>query len=107
MVRELYGAMAANGAVGGFVVTSGRFTQDATEFARHQNIELIDGNELGRLLGVESSRFEPPAWPMEPGAPSCPKCGKTMLRRTARRSANAGSQFWGCSTYPACRGTRE
>ncbi len=36
--------------------------------------------------------------------PNCPKCGRPMVRRTARRGANAGSEFWGCSEYPRCRG---
>jgi restriction system protein len=31
VVRELYGLMAAHGAAGGFVVTSGRFTDEATD----------------------------------------------------------------------------
>lgn len=39
-------------------------------------------------------------------APSCPRCGSLMLRRTARRGARAGRQFWGCSRYPSCTGTR-
>jgi len=34
----------------------------------------------------------------------CPKCGSTMVLRTARKGQNAGNQFWGCATYPACRG---
>ena len=38
--------------------------------------------------------------------PSCPSCGKSMVRRTARRGRRRGSQFWGCSQYPGCRGTR-
>jgi restriction system protein len=29
-----------------------------------------------------------------------------MLQRIAKRGSNAGNQFWGCSTYPACKGTR-
>ncbi|MBR1248953.1 thermonuclease family protein [Bradyrhizobium sp. AUGA SZCCT0169] len=29
-----------------------------------------------------------------------------MVLRTARRGRNSGSPFWGCSRYPACRGTR-
>ncbi|HET7315167.1 nuclease-related domain-containing protein [Salinisphaera sp.] len=33
----------------------------------------------------------------------CPKCGSSMVLRTAKRGANAGNQFWGCSTYPKCR----
>jgi four helix bundle suffix protein len=39
-------------------------------------------------------------------APSCPLCAKPMLLRTALKGDHAGSQFWGCSTYPACKGTR-
>ena len=48
-VRELYGVMAATGASGGFVVTSGEFTQEATAFAEGRNIELIG---LPQLIGL-------------------------------------------------------
>ena len=41
-----------------------------------------------------------------PGAPACPACGKPMALRTARKGPRAGSQFWGCSSYPSCKGTR-
>lgn len=37
---------------------------------------------------------------------TCPLCGKPMALRTARQGKRAGSQFWGCTAYPACRGTR-
>jgi DNA-binding helix-hairpin-helix protein with protein kinase domain len=40
------------------------------------------------------------------GSPSCPRCGSPMLRRTARRGRHSGGQFWGCSRYPSCTGTR-
>ena len=29
-----------------------------------------------------------------------------MVVRTAKRGANAGNLFWGCLTYPSCKGTR-
>ncbi|RYF36795.1 MAG: hypothetical protein EOO21_01065 [Comamonadaceae bacterium] len=35
-----------------------------------------------------------------------PKCASPMIRRTATKGSNAGSQFWRCSKFPACRGTR-
>ena len=39
-----------------------------------------------------------------PSVPSlCPACGAEMVLRTARKGANAGNQFWGCSKYPACK----
>lgn len=40
------------------------------------------------------------------GVPSCPSCGARMVRRTAHRGRNTGNQFWGCSRFPRCRGTR-
>jgi ssDNA-binding Zn-finger/Zn-ribbon topoisomerase 1 len=40
--------------------------------------------------------------------PTCPEpeCQSPMVLRTARRGRNAGGEFWGCSQYPKCRGTR-
>ena len=38
-------------------------------------------------------------------APNCPECGKPMTLRTVRQGRKIGSQFWGCSGYPACKGT--
>ncbi|MBI4179249.1 four helix bundle protein [bacterium] len=38
--------------------------------------------------------------------PVCPSCGKIMVLRTARKGKHAGSQFWGCTAYPDCKGTR-
>jgi ATP-dependent DNA helicase RecQ len=37
----------------------------------------------------------------------CPECDSPMVQRTARRGRNKGEQFWGCSRYPNCRGTRD
>ena len=37
----------------------------------------------------------------------CPKCGSAMLKRTSKRGANTGKQFWGCSAFPRCRLTQE
>ncbi len=37
--------------------------------------------------------------------PKCPQCGALMALRTAKSGKNAGSQFWGCTKYPDCKGT--
>ncbi len=34
-------------------------------------------------------------------SPDCPQCGKPMRRRTS-----AKGDFWGCSAFPDCKGTR-
>ena len=39
-------------------------------------------------------------------APLCPKCGKPMIKRIAKKGKNAGNEFWSCSSYPECDGTR-
>lgn len=59
---------------------------------------------------VQPSPIKPLAGPMpiapvkkaEP--PRCPKCGSEMILRTVKNGPNFGNQFWGCSTYPVCRG---
>src|SRR6185503_18917134 len=100
VVRELYGVMAAGGATGGFVVTSGRFTEAAIAFASGRNVTLIDGPKLHGLITQAKASAQrapmPPATttaalPVDasPGVePSCPTCSKPMVRRTAKRGAS-------------------
>lgn len=38
---------------------------------------------------------------------SCPKCGNSMVLRTARSVSNQGKQFLGCSDYPKCKTVRQ
>ena len=40
-------------------------------------------------------------------APLCPKCGKPMIKRVAKKGVNSGQEFWSCSGYPECNGTRK
>lgn len=111
VIRELYGVMAADGADGGYVVTCGRFTEEAKAFAKGRNVTLLDGDALEKI--IRQTQRESGASPMAApapvnssnAAPGCPLCGKSMLLRTAQRGAHAGRRFWGCSAYPSCRGT--
>ncbi len=118
VVRELYGVMAAKGAAGGFVVTSGRFTDEAARFASGRNLTLIDGpllhalirqaqNAKGQTPERQTDQPPTPATVDATTTPACPTCAKPMVKRTAKRGANAGSAFWGCTAYPTCRGTRQ
>ena len=110
-IRELYGVMAAGGAAGGFVVTSGVFTQEAKSFAEGRNIGLIDGSELTAMIkSTQQQRQAAAARPVLQSAQAananqdCPKCGGAMIKRIAKQGANAGKAFWGCSNFPQCRG---
>lgn len=112
VVRELYGVMAAQGATGGFVVTSGRFTKDAVEFAEGRNVVLIDGAILFDMIkhAKSASTVGSHVWgagaAAQDSATMCPVCGGAMVKRVAKRGANVGKAFWGCSAFPVCAGTR-
>lgn len=117
VVREFFGVMVANGAKGGFVVTSGVFTDDGVSFAEDKNITLIDGGKLVKIINaalaahpLEKKNVPQPGVKDTPlpnketsASPFCPKCNNVMVKRTARQGANAGKEFWGCSQYPKCR----
>ena len=105
-VRTLREAMTSGSAAEGVLVTSGKFTQEAREFAGKQGISLIDGADLvGRIAAL----------PAETGAallkfatqgdfrtPTCPSCAIKMIQR---KSTAYGRPFWGCRNYPACKQT--
>ena len=116
VVRELYGVMAARRAAGGFVVTSGRFTAEALAFAEGRNVMLVDGQKLFAMikqakqsLGSNVTQFDSKPQVSPPNAATvhrCPNCQSSMVKRTARTGANAVGEFWGCATFPKCRGVR-
>jgi len=43
---------------------------------------------------------------VEADSPACPLCGKPMIKRVAKKGMNSGREFWSCSDYPKCNGTR-
>jgi restriction system protein len=115
VIREMFGLLTAEKADEAIIVTSGNFTRDAQDFAAGKPIHLIDGPQL--LALVQSVQTSPPPPILlrtgEKVAESRMRClqqlvryvARPMVLRTARRGANAGNQFWGCSAYPACKGT--
>lgn len=115
-VREFYGVIMAEHAAGGILATAGTFTKPAREFADGKPLELIPGYQLAQM--IQSVQKVPDVLEhrlaeadskitQEPSTPSCPICGSIMMLRTARKGQNAGLQFWGCSQFPKCKGTRQ
>lgn len=105
VAREMLGLVTAHGATGAIVVTSGVFTKEAMDFAAAQRVELVDGSDLVRLIGGVQIRPAMSTSAHKPSARICPRCGKDLVLRRAKRGPNAGGQFWGCSGYPECRHT--
>lgn len=128
-VREMFGVLVAESARGVFVVCSGTFTAEAVRFAKGKPIHLVDGDTLMEIVArvrrdeshgahASNAHHEPldaqargqesdGAESTHPGAPSCPRCGGTLVVRTARKGKNAGQRFWGCETFPKCRFVRD
>jgi ssDNA-binding Zn-finger/Zn-ribbon topoisomerase 1 len=58
-----------------------------------------------QLDAVRESAFRALAG-LRGAAPRCPRCGSSMVLRTAQKGRYEGQEFWGCSRYPACEGLR-
>ena len=81
-------------ALNGLLVLAGRLRR----LLRHERKRLAEETDEAKHRAL---------FPEAADAPSCPVCGSPMRLRTAKSGANAGSRFWGCTQYPACRGVRE
>jgi micrococcal nuclease len=97
--------------------SGGGYEQFETPEAR-KKLYLADARQKGRMYlwyryDVEARRGEGAAARDNPEPDQalcdkdlrkCPRCGATMVKRAHRRT---GTKFWGCSTYPKCRGSRD
>jgi restriction system protein len=103
-VRELFGVMHAEGASYGHFITSGRFTAEATEFAKYKPLALIDGPALLiRLNAIEETERNRLFQEITSGdycTPTCPSCDIQMVKKKS-----AHGEFWGCRSFPRCRQT--
>ena len=123
IVRDFYGVIQHEKADKGAIITTGEFTQQAHEWARGKPIYLCNGSEFLKrwkaakryIQGGDPSAPEMAATSTvsEPenshnksdtvSIPLCPRCGVSMVLRTARRGQHKGEQFYGCPNYPECR----
>jgi restriction system protein len=118
-IRELYGVLMAEHADRAIFVTTGGYTREAEQFAKGKPIQLIDGAGLCELIEpvaqqglvmpcklIDRERGKHNVSGSDTDLPACPTCRGAMVLRIAKRGNRIGSQFWGCSAYPQCRGTR-
>jgi len=63
---------------------------------------LIDGPKLTQMIASvqQSGNMQT----QQEVARICPKCGKEVVLRVAKKGAYSGKKFWGCSKFPDCRG---
>jgi restriction system protein len=115
-VRELLALLHSQGASGGFIVSSGVFTEEARRLADGHKLQLIDGQVLLELLNTREEKTQPvvvrragpfpdttlPASAWKLRAQPCPLCGGAMeeVERDGRR-------VLACVHHPLCDGRRE
>jgi restriction system protein len=125
VIREMFGVMTADNASKVVIICCGGFTRDALSFAENKPIELIGGAELLSIVkeiqnnstpNKEAPKSKPkPSLEPQPQAQNssniidnpCPKCGNHLVERQAKRGANVGNSFLGCSSFPKCRFTQD
>lgn len=112
-MRDFYGLIVSEGASGGIFITTGTYSRDALEFAAGKPIELLGRPEVERLVAALARPGENlcdvSRWidgftaAARVAGPSCPRCRTAMkLRR-----GPTGKSFWGCSSFPRCKATRD
>lgn len=112
-MRDFFGLLTSERAAGGYFVTTGYFSADAKRFADGKPIKLLERDDVESMIAEVSSThgnlcdvngwissFARDARVVDP---LCPRCGGAMnLKRGA-----LGRLFWGCSSFPRCRGKRD
>ena len=63
------------------------------------NLLFVDDEE--KFLEATTKRLEARDQQRNPNAPECSQCGNSMRQRKSIKG-----EFWGCSAYPDCKGTR-
>lgn len=115
-VRELVALVRSREAAGGFVVSSGEFTDEARQLAEGQPVQLIDGKVLRELLNTREEKTQPvvvrregpfldttlppAAWRLR--AQPCPLCGGAM-----EEAERQGRRVLACVHHPLCEGVRD
>jgi restriction system protein len=111
-VQEVHAARAHHKADNAMVVTVASFTRQAIDLAKSCGVEMWDGERLQKeVLAMNATqRSAQHSRPTTGGEevvvpasqpPTRSKCGRVMVGRSSQYG-----EFWGCSGFPACRGTR-
>ena len=100
VIRDLYGSMLHHKADNAILACTGGFSGNVVKFAQGKPIELISAWHISRMAEESGDEMHD----MTESSPICPKhgCGRMMVLRNGRRG-----RFWGCPSYPNCRGTRD
>jgi hypothetical protein len=98
VVNEMLGSMTHFGVTAGAIHTLTGWTGPAAEYAAEHRISLCNEIDLAGRARANLSDDELAQWLLDK-THHCPKCEAPMVWRTGNFPS-----FWGCSTFPRCRG---
>lgn len=103
LVREFVGVMHHEKIHRGYFITTSQFNRAATDFAKANNLKLVDGKTMLDMISAlpkeAQNRLLLLATSGDYTTPTCVRCGTKMVLRNAGKA----KPFWGCKSYPKCR----
>ena len=100
-VRPLFENIHRLGARRGILASASEFAADAMIYAGGKPIELVDGEKLLAMINAveprQRSKLLKEITRGDYRTPSCPDCGKKMIRRRSDEGP-----VWRCRNYPGC-----
>lgn len=99
IVRELLGAQVSHQSptTQAILFCTPKATQPAHDLAQAHNISIYEIQDIAQDIKAIGHELFPEL--LNPEIKYCPKCGANMTYRHGKFSG-----FWGCSTYPKCKG---
>jgi restriction system protein len=104
VLRDLFGTMNHEKAKEGIVVTTGRVSKQAREWAQEKPIRILELDELTNLIRENYSENDvvPKEFvPYGKNSALCPRCARPLKVVKWK-----GRKFLGCTGYPRCRFTK-
>ncbi|MGN2612988.1 DUF2726 domain-containing protein [Aliivibrio fischeri] len=87
-----------------------QFLESACESAHFPLIRIpakqaysIENVRLCLQSVLSNAEPEMPSFELDSTDKQCPKCSSNMVLKVAKKGKSVGNEFWGCSSFPACR----
>jgi len=78
--------------------TAGKVFFGCSQFPKCRGVMEIDDKSSVKEIEVDTKKSQVES------VPACPKCNGSMVKRVSKNGKNAGQEFWGCESFPKCRG---
>jgi len=78
--------------------SAGKVFFGCSQFPKCRGVVELDDKSIIKEAAVQDKAST------EEKGPLCPKCNGAMVKRVSKNGKNAGREFWGCESFPKCRG---